>query len=85
MALPISVPRTRQRARAGANSLIVETLLNLLLIALILLLLLPIIFLFVSSLKTGREFLSSNSFLPQTWQWSNYPEMWNQANFGVYF
>jgi multiple sugar transport system permease protein len=85
MAFPISIPGRRQVARAQTNSVLVETLLNLLLIALILLLLLPIIFLFVSSLKTGREFLSSNSFLPQTWQWSNYPEMWRQANFGLYF
>ncbi len=85
MALPISIPRTRQVARRRRNTGITDILLNLLLVALILLLLLPIIFLFVSSLKTGREFLSSNSFLPQTWQWSNYPEMWRQANFGVYF
>lgn len=85
MALPISVPRKRQVARGRSNTLIVDTLLNLLLILLILLLLLPIVFLAVSSLKTGREFLSSNSFLPQTWRWSNYPEMWRLANFGVYF
>ncbi|HSH78996.1 MAG TPA: carbohydrate ABC transporter permease [Herpetosiphonaceae bacterium] len=85
MALPISIPRTRQVARRQPNTAIIDILLNLLLVALILLLLLPIIFLFVSSLKTGREFLSSNSFLPQTWRWSNYPEMWRQANFGVYF
>ncbi len=85
MALPISVPRRRQAARRGSNRLLVDTLLNLLLIALILLLLLPIIFLAVSSLKTGREFLSSDSFLPQTWRWANYPEMWRLANFGVYF
>lgn len=85
MALPISIPGRRQAARRRPNTLIVDLLLHLLLIALILLLLLPIIFLAVSSLKTGREFLSSNSFLPQTWQWSNYPEMWRLANFGVYF
>ncbi len=85
MALPISIPRNRQLARPQASTGITNILLNLLLVALILLLLLPIIFLFVSSLKTGREFLSSNSFLPQEWRWSNYPEMWRQANFGVYF
>jgi multiple sugar transport system permease protein len=85
MALPLSIPRKRQVAHRASNTVLVDTLLNLLLIGLILLLLLPIVFLFVSSLKTGREFLSSNSFLPQTWQWSNYGEMWRQANFGVYF
>jgi multiple sugar transport system permease protein len=85
MALPISIPRNRQASRSRSNTTIVNILLNLLLIALILLLLLPIVFLFVSSLKTGREFLSSNSFLPETWRWSNYPEMWQQANFGLYF
>lgn len=85
MAFPISIPGRRQIARPRANRLVIETLLNLLLIALIALLLLPIVFLFVSSLKTGREFLSSSAFLPQTWQWSNYPEMWRQANFGLYF
>lgn len=85
MALPIAIPRKRQVARPTSHTLLVNTLLNILLVALILLLLLPIIFLFVSSLKTGREFLSSNSFLPETWRWSNYGEMWRQANFGVYF
>ena len=85
MAVPISIPKRRQAARRRSNTRIVDIVLNLLLIALILLLLLPLIFLFVSSLKTGREFLSSNSFLPQAWQWSNYPEMWRQANFGLYF
>jgi multiple sugar transport system permease protein len=85
MAFPISIPGRRQLARPRTNRVVVEILLNLLLIALIGLLLLPMVFLFVSSLKTGREFLSSSAFLPQTWQWSNYPEMWRQANFGVYF
>jgi multiple sugar transport system permease protein len=85
MALPISIPRSESTTRRRSNTRATDVLLNLLLLALILLLLLPIVFLFVSSLKTGREFLSSNSFLPETWQWSNYPEMWQQANFGVYF
>lgn len=85
MAFSISLPRRRNVARARSQTALVNGLLNLLLLALILLLLLPIIFLFVSSLKTGREFLSSNSFLPQTWRWANYPEMWRIANFGVYF
>ncbi len=85
MALPISIPGRRRAAQRWSTTRTSDVLLNLLLIVLILLLLLPLVFLFVSSLKTGREFLSSDSFLPQTWQWSNYPEMWRQANFGLYF
>jgi multiple sugar transport system permease protein len=87
MAVPLQAPTQPQstsvarRRRRKATDL----LLDLLLIVLIVLMLIPIVFLFVSSLKTGREFLASNSFFPRVWMWSNYPEMWRQANFGLYF
>jgi multiple sugar transport system permease protein len=86
MALPLSVPRARQATQRRRKKFrLTDLLLNLLLAALIALLLLPIFFLFVSSLKTGREFLNSSSFFPRVWQWGNYAEMWRIANFGEYF
>lgn len=84
-ALPIEQRRQVTARSTRIWQSVVNRLLDLLLIVLVLIMIAPLIFLFVSSLKTSSEFLNSTSFLPQQWRWSNYPEMWRRADFGTYF
>ncbi|NOK61389.1 MAG: Various polyols ABC transporter, permease component 2 [Chloroflexi bacterium AL-W] len=81
-----SAPRPTARNAIRWRHMVTERLLDLLLAFLIFLMIAPIIFLIVSSFKTSNEFVSSTgAFFPAEWQFSNYPELWRQANFGTYF
>ncbi len=72
---------TRRNLQQG----ITNRLLDLLLIVLVFLMIAPLIFMVVSSFKTGREFVNPTGFFPEQWQFGNYREMWRRANFGLYF
>jgi multiple sugar transport system permease protein len=85
MDVPMTMPRAGRKGGALSRKWLANRLLDLLLFAIIVLMLVPFAFLVVNSLKTGREFVISSSLLPAEWQWDNYPEMWRQANFGLYF
>jgi multiple sugar transport system permease protein len=87
MALPQSLSTTRAaRTRTGnLRAVLINRLLDLLLIVLIFFMIAPLIYMVVSSLKSSAEFTNSTSFFPQQWRWSNYPEMWRAADFGLYF
>ncbi|HMQ29367.1 MAG TPA: carbohydrate ABC transporter permease [Chloroflexaceae bacterium] len=85
MDVPLTLPDTRRKSRRLSRKWVVDRLLDLLLYSIILIMLVPFAFLVINSLKTGREFVISTSLLPAEWQWDNYPEMWRQANFGLYF
>lgn len=81
-----SAPRPTARRTIRWQHMITERLLDLLLVVLIFLMIAPIIFLIVSSFKTSNEFISATGgFFPAEWQFGNYPELWQQANFGTYF
>lgn len=43
----------------------------------------PLLWMFLNSLKTGQE-ISLNSLFPQSPQWSNFPEAFEMAPFGLY-
>lgn len=46
----------------------------------------PIIWIFLTSVKTDIEVRTSMSFLPEgAWQWSNYVDAWNATNFARQF
>lgn len=85
MDVPLTLPTTRRKSLLLNRKWVVNRLLDLLLFSIILIMLVPFAFLVINSLKTGREFVISTSLLPAEWQWDNYPEMWRQANFGLYF
>jgi multiple sugar transport system permease protein len=85
MDVPLTLVGARRKSRLLTRKWVVERLLDLLLFSIILIMLVPFAFLVINSLKTGREFVISTSLFPAEWRWSNYPEMWRQANFGLYF
>ncbi len=56
-----------------------------LLIVLLAMILFPILWMFLTSLKTNQEIVSNTGILPKHWQWRNYIDLWKQVNFGMYF
>ncbi len=56
-----------------------------LLIVLLAMILFPILWMFLTSLKTNQEIVSNTDILPKHWQWRNYIDLWKQVNFGMYF
>jgi multiple sugar transport system permease protein len=88
MALPQALKRPARlmtSARARRQHRLFSRLQDLLLIAMLLISVVPILYLILSSFKSGAEFIRSSSFLPQEWRFRNYPEMWRLADFGLYF
>lgn len=45
----------------------------------------PLFNMIISSLKTTREIFKTPYALPQTWNFSNYAEVWGEGGFGRYF
>jgi multiple sugar transport system permease protein len=88
MAMPQAIKRpaqARASRRARLNHRLVTRMQDLLLVAMLLISIVPILYLILSSFKSGAEFIRSSSFLPEEWRFRNYPEMWRLADFGLYF
>lgn len=45
----------------------------------------PIIFLFLTSFKTNKDFFVNLFGLPKAWEWQNYINAWNVGKLGQYF
>lgn len=45
----------------------------------------PLLWVLLTSLKTGHEIFGSPWSLPQSPQWQNYPQAWQEAGIGKYF
>ncbi|MBN1811149.1 MAG: carbohydrate ABC transporter permease [Anaerolineae bacterium] len=79
-------PTTRKQSRINwrdARRRATHWFLNLLLVGLIAIILTPIVFLIITSFK-GRITITDPQapFLPSTWRYQNYTEMWEYINFG---
>lgn len=82
----VPAPQVRARPYVNVRRIIRERLLDALLIVLVFFMVAPILFLIISSFKTTSEFTSTTAGLfPEVWQFKNYPDMWQRANFGQYF
>ncbi|NCC52187.1 MAG: carbohydrate ABC transporter permease, partial [Spartobacteria bacterium] len=57
----------------------------LLLIVLGVLFILPLVWIFLTSLKSEVEVRTATGFLPQQWLWKNYIDAWRSTNFGRQF
>ena len=44
----------------------------------------PVFYCLISSFKESGEILAGQNFWPEKWQWGNYVEAWNKANFSTY-
>lgn len=44
----------------------------------------PVLYVLCGSLKTNMEMLAGGSLLPKSWQFKNYAEVWEKANFAQY-
>lgn len=49
-----------------------------------LLIIVPIVWVFMSSVKTNREIIASPWGLSETWEWQNFQRAWVEANFSGY-
>ena len=54
------------------------------LIAFIMIILYPVFYSFLSSFKESGEILVGKNLWPEKWNWENYVEAWNKANFSDY-
>lgn len=45
----------------------------------------PLVWIFLTSLKSDLEVRTATTFFPQKWLWSNYIDAWNSTNFGRQF
>ncbi|MBR7831764.1 carbohydrate ABC transporter permease [Actinospica durhamensis] len=71
----------RARRRLGLGRLTVRVLLT----VLILIEVLPMIWMFLTSLKSNSDYLNNSSWsLPSHWLWSNYSTAWTTGNIGLY-
>lgn len=61
------------------------TLKYVLLIGLGVLFILPLVWIFLTSLKSEVEVRTATGFLPQQWLWKNYIDAWRSTNFGRQF
>lgn len=82
-----NVVRQRRTDRKSARR---RTLSHALLLAglvlLAVLMMMPIAFSLLASVTPLEQLLrSSVQIIPESWQWSNYPEAWTRGNFGRYF
>lgn len=59
-------------------------LVYILLILFIVVVLFPVFYCLISSFKESGEILAGQNFWPEKWQWGNYVEAWNKANFSTY-
>lgn len=75
----------KRKQAKNIGQLINSTLLRCILIATSILVILPITWVFYTSFKTSREFLSNPWMLPSTFHWDNYINAINKANMGSYF
>ncbi|MEK8132811.1 carbohydrate ABC transporter permease [Paenibacillus filicis] len=57
---------------------------GLFLLGIVFLILYPVLFTLFGSFKTNFELLNSTGLLPKDWQWANYLEAWQRANFAKY-
>ncbi|MCU1584579.1 MAG: transporter permease [Microbacteriaceae bacterium] len=70
---------SRTRSPVGTAGVFTYTILT----ALVIFALGPIVLFFFSALKTQNELASNPLGLPQTWQWGNFIDAWQQANMGA--
>lgn len=59
-------------------------LVYILLILFIVVVLFPVFYCLISSFKESGEILAGQNIWPEKWQWGNYVEAWNKANFSTY-
>lgn len=71
-------PATAERPLA---SVVGRFLIWIFLIATTFVTLFPLIMMITGSLKTNAELMSGNQILPQTWQFTNFRDAWEQTNF----
>jgi raffinose/stachyose/melibiose transport system permease protein len=70
---------------AGVLQKTLIILFQIMLISYAILIFYPLFNMILSSLKTTREIFKTPYALPQTWQFSNYMEVWGEGGFGRYF
>jgi ABC-type glycerol-3-phosphate transport system permease component len=75
--------RARWLQRAGAA--IADLLIYAFLTFLALLGIVPVVWMFFSSLKSYSEFNINQWLWPRNWIWSNYTQVWGEADFALYF
>lgn len=44
----------------------------------------PVVYVLCGSLKTNLQLMAGGSLLPTTWEWGNFAEVWEKANFAQY-
>lgn len=54
------------------------------LIGFLIMVLYPVFYSVIASFKTSGETLAGVKFWPEKWQWQNYAQAWNKANFSTY-
>ncbi len=74
-----------QTVRERRNRILGEFVMYVVLIFFALVALMPFAWMISTSLMTNGEAQAAKRLIPQTPQWENYEEAWNEANFGEYF
>lgn len=69
--------------RKSTRSLIGRSIVFLILALGAILFIAPVVWMFVSALKEEMQILDGR-WIPQTWNWSNFANAWNEAPFGTY-
>ena len=74
----MSVKAQKPKAKIKANSVVGNIILWLAVLAVIL----PLVWVFLTSLKSNQDFYSNVWGLPKEWVWSNYARAWELGNIG---
>ena len=67
-----------------AKKIVVKTVLYLVLSVIAAIIVYPVFYALIGGLKTNMEMLSGGSLFPKEWQFNNYKEVWEKANFAQY-
>ncbi len=82
MSTQLSVPLgTSPGRRFSAAKVLSKTVLWLFLLGMAFLTVIPVLLAFLGSFKTNAELTAGATFFPSSWQFSNYIQAWQQANF----